>query len=104
MGKLEAGAGPLGNMMIDLEDKKREVCQIDALPKHKDMLSKLAQDGFYVEDPEVNQKFNDSNVQKLEERLLNNKMSEFFHMNGELKLDNDLLADQITRPADLAFE
>lgn len=25
-------------------------------------------------------------------------------MNGELKLDNDLLADEITRPADLAFE
>jgi hypothetical protein len=25
-------------------------------------------------------------------------------MGGELKLDNDLLADEITRPADLAFE
>ena len=25
-------------------------------------------------------------------------------MNGELKLHNDLLADEITRPADLAFE
>ena len=30
--------------------------------------------------------------------------SEFFKYNGELKLDNDLLADEITRPADLAFE
>ena len=25
-------------------------------------------------------------------------------MNGDLKLHNDLLADEITRPADLAFE
>lgn len=25
-------------------------------------------------------------------------------MNGEIKLQNDLLADEITRPADLAFE
>ena len=25
-------------------------------------------------------------------------------MNGELKLDNDLLADELTRPCDLAFE
>jgi len=25
-------------------------------------------------------------------------------MNGEIKLHNDLLADEITRPSDLAFE
>jgi hypothetical protein len=25
-------------------------------------------------------------------------------MNGEIKLHNDLLADEVTRPADLAFE
>lgn len=28
----------------------------------------------------------------------------FFKRNGELKIHNDLLADEITRPADLAFE
>ena len=38
-----------------------------------------------MNDPEVYQKFNDINVQKLEERLLNNGMSNFFKMNGELK-------------------
>jgi hypothetical protein len=68
------------------------------------MLGKLAFDGVYVDDPEVNSKFNDINVQKLEERLLNNNMSNFFRMNGELKLDNDILCDQVTRPADFAFE
>lgn len=31
-------------------------------------------------------------------------MKDFFLLNGELKLDNDLLCDQITRPADFAFE
>jgi len=46
----------------------------------------------------------DVNVVKLQERLLNNKQREFFEPNGEVKIDNDLLADEITRPADLAFE
>ena len=36
--------------------------------------------------------------------MLNNGLSQFFKSNGELKLDNDLLADEITRPIDLAFE
>lgn len=36
------------------------------------MLNFLEQDGIYVDDPEVRQKFKDSNVTKLEERLLNN--------------------------------
>lgn len=36
--------------------------------------------------------------------MLNNGQSQFFKSNGELKLDNDLLADEITRPIDLAFE
>jgi hypothetical protein len=68
------------------------------------MLHKLALDGIYIDDPEVHQKFTDINVQKLEERLLNNGRSEFFKANGELKLDNDLLDDEITRPVDLAFD
>jgi hypothetical protein len=106
MTTLEAGGGPLGMMMIDLSERKREICAIDEgkVPKHKEMLSKLKADGIYVDDPEVNQKFNDINVQKLEERLLNNNQTEFFRLNGELKLDNDLLCDQITRPADFAFD
>lgn len=68
------------------------------------MIKHLAQDGIYVDDPEVQQKFTDINVQKLEERLLRKGNSSFFKMNGELKLDNDLMADELTRPADLAFE
>lgn len=68
------------------------------------MLHKLAMDGIYTDDPEVHQKFTDINVQKLEERLLNNGHAEFFKANGELKLDNDLLDDEITRPVDLAFD
>jgi hypothetical protein len=53
---LEAGGGPLGLIMIDLEQKKRDVCKIPAetiIPKHSDMLRKLQNDGVYVDDPEV---------------------------------------------------
>ena len=34
----------------------------------------------------------------------NGNKTQYFKMNGEIKLNNDLLADEITRPADLAFE
>mmetsp|Transcript_37280 Transcript_37280/g.57179 ORF Transcript_37280/g.57179 Transcript_37280/m.57179 type:complete len:234 (+) Transcript_37280:560-1261(+) len=46
----------------------------------------------------------DINVQKLEERLLNTGQKEYFKLNGEIKMSNDLLSDELTRPADLAFE
>ena len=87
------------------------------------MLQKLRQDGVYVDDPQIYQKFTDINMQKLEERILREKpffdnietklmaftpqgkkSTQYFKMNGEIKLNNDLLADEITRPADLAFE
>ena len=68
------------------------------------ILDKLRIDGVYVDDPQTHQKFTDINVQKLEERILREKKINYFKMNGELKLHNDLLSDEITRPADLAFE
>jgi len=109
MVKLDAGSGLLGTGQVNekIEQKKRDVCNLTnagVLPTSKDILDRLRDDGIYVDDPEINQKFTDINVQKLEERLLNNKKSEFFKSNGEIKLDNDLLQDEITRPADLAFE
>lgn len=56
MTQLEAGAGPLGLMMVDLSQRKREICSIEQgkVPNHKEMLDKLASDGVYVNDPEVN--------------------------------------------------
>jgi len=107
MKKLEAGSGPLGLGRINLEQQKREVCNLQyerPVDGSKNMLHKLAMYGIYVDDPEVPSKFTDINVQKLEERLLNSGQSEFFKSNGEIKLDNDLLDDEITRPIDLAFD
>lgn len=49
-------------------------------------------------------KNSDINVQKLEERILKIGQKEYFKANGEIKIENDLLAKEITRPADLAFE
>ena len=55
MTQLEAGAGPLGLMMVDLSERKKEICSLEKdVPKHKEMLEKLAADGVYVDDPEVN--------------------------------------------------
>lgn len=107
MTQLKSGSGLLGTGRVSLEQEKRTVCQVQSekpMYLNTEILSKLREDGVYVDDPEVHQKFTDINIQKLEERLLNGKKSEFFKMNGELKLDNDLLADELTRPCDLAFE
>lgn len=108
MGKLESGGGLLGTTRVNLEPKKREVCKLTYDKAHdstgKDILHKLALDGLYIDDPEVHSKYTDVNVQKLEERLLNSGHTQFFKSNGEIKLDNDLLDDEITRPVDLAFD
>ena len=84
-------------------EKMGEALKGDKLHKNSEMLKYLSLDGIYVDDPEVHQKFSDKNVIKLEERLLNNNEIEFFKHNGELKLDNDLLADEMTKPFDQAF-
>jgi hypothetical protein len=83
------------------------------------MLGKLRIDGVYCDqDPQIYQKCTDNNILRLEQRILREKpfidqlestlmdqqKTNYFKMNGELKLHNDLLADEITRPQDLAFE
>jgi heat shock protein HspQ len=83
------------------------------------MLGKLRIDGVYCDqDPQIYQKCTDHNILRLEQRILREKpfidqlestlmdqqKTNYFKMNGELKLHNDLLADEITRPQDLAFE
>lgn len=105
MNSLKSGGGLTGTSRIILEEKF-DLLNIDKTKYVPDnqILNKLRVDGIYVNDPQVYQKFTDINVQKLEERILREKQIDFFKNNGEIKLDNDLLADQITRPADLAFE
>ena len=91
----------------NLEAMKREKCVLKKpieFVSGGNMIEFLKLDGIYVDDPEVIQKFRDKNVQRLEERLLNNDEPNFFKHNGELKLDNDLLADEMTKPFDQAFE
>ena len=75
--------------------------------KHREMRAYLALDGVYVDDPEVEAKFKypgNKNVIRLEERLLKAGETVFFKTNGELKLHNDILADEMTMPFDQAFE
>lgn len=67
------------------------------------MINLLKEDGCFV-DSAIMFKNQDINIQKLEERLLNTGQKVYFKINGELKINNDLLAEELTRPADLAFE
>ena len=56
MQPLKAGSGLFGTGLVDLEDLKREKCNIHPdkmLHKNKEMLDNLRLDGIYVDDPEV---------------------------------------------------
>ena len=106
LGPLESGGGLLGLSKIDLLQRKREVCDIKdqkEIPQNNKLVEALEADGIFI-DSQLMFKNKDINVQKLEERLLNNGQSEYFKLNGEIKLNNDLFADELTRPSDLAFE
>lgn len=73
------------------------------LPQDSDLIAFLESDGIFI-DNAIRAKNEDLNVQKLEERLINSNQKNYFMANGEVKLDIDLLANERTRPADLAFE
>ena len=74
MDQLKSGGGVLGLSRIILEEKITKL----GLDKSKtlsndQMLEKLRRDGVYVDDPQIYQKFTDINMQKLEERIINEK-------------------------------
>ena len=73
------------------------------MPQNDELQEFLEADGIYIDNSFL-AKNGDLNVQKLEERLINTEQGQFFKANGEIKLDVDFLADERTRPADLAFE
>lgn len=103
---LEAGTGIFGQSKIDLLKRKKDVCSINdqkKVPQNNELIDCLEADGIFI-DSQLMFKNKDINVQKLEERLLNSGQSEYFKLNGEIKLNNDLFADELTRPSDLAFE
>ena len=125
MKPLQSGGGFGGNSqnydVVGLMAKKIEYFNIkvrgDAdkkLPQGQILIQKTEQDGIFIDAP-LEFKNKDVNVQKLEERILNTynankgpvelcRAEIYFEPNGEIKLKNDLLAAELTRPADLAFE
>jgi len=108
---IQSGAGLFGLSKIDMLSNKANILKkegenVDAfkkLPQNNELLQELERDGVFVDSSQLF-KNKDINVQKLEERLLNGYQKEYFKINGEIKLHNDILADELTRPADLAFE
>lgn len=106
MHQLNSGSGLLGMRKINLDQEKKKFLKIDnkkQLPQDDTLIRLLQVDGLFV-DQTMMFRNKDINVQKLEERLLNSGQSEYFKVNGQLKLNNDILANELTRPADLAFE
>ena len=77
------------------------------------MMKSLALDGVYTNDPSTKIKFGNTNIQRLEERLVRerptslpaerkNRKFDYFKRNGELKIHHDLLAWELTRPIDIS--
>jgi hypothetical protein len=104
---IKSGSGLIGKTKIDLGKEKREILEQHKdqkdLPQDDALITLLQEDGCFV-DSAILFKNKDINIQKLEERLLNSGQKVYFKINGELKINNDLLAEELTRPADLAFE
>jgi hypothetical protein len=107
--QLESGGGALGTTKIDLYPRKTgkfgfiKKERARTIPTEKEFIGLLQSDGLFVDSALVF-KNKDINVQKLEERLLNTGQSEYFKIDGQLKLNNDILANELTRPSNLAFE
>lgn len=103
---ITSGDGCFGTRKVDLRPRKREALGRDGqgaeLPESSMLGAFLEDDGIYIDNSFLF-KAEDINVQKLEERMLNTGQREYFKANGEVRIDNDLLADELTRPADLAF-
>ena len=64
----------------------------------------LLDDGLYVDGSLEQRVDNHTNTRKLDERLLYCNQGEYFKANGQVKMNNDILADELTRPSDIAFE
>ena len=106
MKQIQSGSGIFGTSKINLDERKKKIFKVDAnktLPQNDALVKLMQSDGLFV-DSALLFKNKDINVQKLEERLLNNGQKEYFRLNGQIKVNNDILADELTRPADLAFE
>ena len=102
---ISSGGGLFGTSKVDLKARKAEALRDNPgaeLPEGTKLGGLLEDDGIYIDNAFLF-KAEDINVQKLEERMLNTGQREYFKANGEVRIDNDLLADELTRPADLAF-
>ena len=104
---IKSGSGIIGKTKINLAAEKKKILEQrkeqKPLPEDDMLINLLKEDGCFV-DSAILFKNKDINIQKLEERLLNSGQKVYFKINGELKINNDLLAEELTRPADLAFE
>ena len=102
---ISSGGGLFGTSKVDLKARKTKALRDNPgaeLPEGTKLGGLLEDDGIYIDNAFLF-KAEDINVQKLEERMLNTGQREYFKANGEVRIDNDLLADELTRPADLAF-
>ena len=64
--------------------------------------SKMAKDGIYVDI--IKNRIYTYNLQKVEQRALREGKLDWFKYNGDLRLDNDIFNDVVTKPLDISFK
>jgi hypothetical protein len=67
----------------------------------QEYFSKMTIDGVYID--YIKQLIYSYNLQKTEQRLLRENKTEWFKPNGDLRLENDIFSDVITKPIDISL-
>jgi hypothetical protein len=66
-----------------------------------DYFFKMTKDGIYLD--YIKKLIHSYNLQKVEQRALNENKNDWFKLNGDIRLENDIFSDVITRPIDISL-
>jgi hypothetical protein len=66
-----------------------------------DYFFRMIKDGIYLD--YIKKRINSYNLQKVEQRALREEKTDWFKLNGDIRLENDIFSDVITRPIDISL-
>ena len=85
------------NNDIDQYSKYKEASRL----KTNDYFCDISRDGIYLDI--VKKQIFSYNLQKIEQRLLNEKKYDWFKFNGDIRLDTDIFSEIISKPVDISL-